>query len=72
MTRHRTTDKNIIFIRKYFYNFQTFQFYTVATHAACHAHTFHYTAGIRGVTQRTRSTLAVMLAMRLLTYPMEP
>ena len=71
MTRHRTADKNIIFIRKYFFFFLAFQLYTVTAHSSCHTHTFKYTWSIRRVTYWTRGTWTVMLAMRLAAYTME-
>src|SRR5690349_3794567 len=71
MTWYRTANKNVILFSKNLYHFQTFQFNTVLTHTACHLHTFHYTGSIRRVTQRTRSSLTVMLTMRLLSYTMK-
>ena len=71
MTGNRSADQDVILIRKDLHNLQALHLYTVATHPARHTNTLHNAARVGRVTQRTRSTLTIMLTVRLLTYPME-
>jgi len=71
MTGHRSAHQDIVLIRKDLDNLQALHLYTVATHPARHANTLHNPGCIGRVTQGTRSTLTVMLTMRLLTYAMK-
>lgn len=72
MAGNRSADENIILLRKYLHDLEALHLYAVAAHPARHTHALHDPAGIGGVTQRTRSTLPVMLTMALLAYAMEP
>ena len=72
MSWNRSADQNVILVGEDLDNLQALHLYTVTTHTAGHTNTLHYTADIGGVTQRTRSTLTIMLTVRLLAYTMEP
>src|SRR5579859_5322870 len=71
MTGNRTAHQDIVLLGEDLDNLQALYLHPVATHAARHTDTLHNTAGVRGVTKGTRSTLTVMLTVRLLTNPME-
>jgi len=71
MAGYRPAYQNIILFSKDLHNFQALHLYTVTAHTAGHADTLHNAAGVRRVTQRTRSALTVMLTVRLLAYTME-
>lgn len=71
MTRNRTAHQDIVLIREDLHDLQALHLYPVTAHPARHANTFHNAAGVGGVTKRTRSTLTIMLTVRLLTNPME-
>ncbi len=72
MTGYRTAYQDVVLFREDLHDLQALHLYPVTTHPARHTDTFHNATGIRRVTQRTRSTLTVMLTMRLLTDTMEP
>jgi len=71
MTGNGTAHQDIVFLREYLDDLQALHLHPVTAHPARHADTLHNAAGVRGVTKGTRSTLTIMLTVRLLTYPME-
>src|SRR5579871_1801520 len=71
MAGDRTAHQDIVLLREDLHDLQALHLHPIAAHPARHADTLHNTAGVRGVTKRTRSTLTVMLTVRLLAYPME-
>ena len=71
MTWYRTTNQDIILLSENLDYFQTFHFHSVITHTTGHTNTFHNTARIRRVTERTRSPLTVVLTVRLLPDTMK-
>src|ERR1700676_3048918 len=71
MTRHRSAHQDVVLFGEDLYDLHAFYLHTLSAHTACHANTLHYTGCIGRVTQRTRSTLTVMLTVRLLPYAME-
>ena len=71
MTGNRPADEDVILLRKDLHYFQAFHLYAIATHPARHANATHNPRSIGRVTQRTRSTLPVMLTMRLRTDAMK-
>ncbi len=72
MTRYTAAYQDVVLLREDLDDLKGLHLYPVTTHPAGHTHAFHNAAGIRRVTQRTRSTLTIMLTMRLLTDTMEP
>ena len=72
MAGYRPAYQDVVLFREDLDDLQALHLYPVTTHPACHTHAFHNAAGIRRVTERTGSTLTVMLTMRLLTDTMEP
>ncbi len=71
MAGYRPAYQDVVLLREDLHDLQAFHLYPVTTHPACHANAFHNAAGIGGVTQGTRSTLTIMLTVRLLAYAME-
>ena len=71
MTGYRPAYQDVVLLREDLHDLQALHLYPVTTHPACHANALHNAAGIGGVTQGTRSTLTIMLTVRLLAYAME-
>src|SRR6186713_2153467 len=71
MTGNRSAYQYVILLSEDLHDLQALRLHTVTAHTAGHANALHYTAGIGGVTQRTRRTLTVMLTVRLFAYTME-
>jgi hypothetical protein len=68
---NRTTYQYVVFLREHLNDLQTFHLHAVRTHTAGHAHSFEYTAGVRGTTDRTGSALTVVLTVRSFTHTRE-
>src|ERR1700722_19790262 len=71
MTGHRSAHQDVVLVREDLDNLQALYLHTVTTHPACHANSLHDTGCIGRVTQGTRSTLTVMLTVRLLAHTMK-
>lgn len=71
MAGNRSAHQDIVLLGEDLHDLQALHLYPVTAHPARHANAFHNAAGVGGVTKRTRSTLTVVLTVRLLTYPME-
>ena len=71
MTRNASADKNVVLFGKDLHDLQALHLHAIATHPARHADAFHNAGSVGGVTQGARSTLTIMLTVRLLAYSME-
>ena len=71
MTGNRTVYQDIIFVRKYFNHFQALDLNPFGAHTSRHAHALEHSRGIGRVTDRSRSPLPVVLAVRLLADTVE-
>jgi succinate dehydrogenase hydrophobic anchor subunit len=65
---YRTTYQDVVFLSEDLYDLQAFHLYAIISHTTRHAHAFHNTAGIGRVTQRTWSTLTIVLTVALLAH----
>ena len=71
MARNGTTYQDVVFVGEYLHYFQAFNLNAVLAHSACHAHSLENAAGVRRTTDRTRGSLAVVLAVGSFTHTAE-